>query len=596
MSDTPAAAPLSFAEFPPLTTAEWQARLARDLKGADPATLRWPLPDGFAVEPFYHREAWDALGGPPAPLPAPATPWRNVPALSVPAAEAHGRAQIDHAVHALALGAEGVHFELTGDGDAFDVAYLAEQLALADAYIGYTVAAQPDHLLARLVAAAAGQPLRGFLRFAPGQLPEGAPFGDYRQALRRCVALARGMTAFQALGVNGSFYTNRGATATQQIAFSLNVAAALLTHLPDDSVTLADVAQALHWHVAIGTSYFPELAKLRAMRRLWATLLHAYGLPPAVAAGLQIHAATSSWNRTTLDAHTNLLRHTTEAMSAVLGGANTVSVAAYDCLFHAPNEFAARQARNLLIILREEAGLARVQDPAAGSYFLETLTDTLAREAWALFQRMEAAGGLAEARPQMLDEMRAVTSATFARIASGKQVVVGTNKFQNRHELFDFNPKQLLRSRDFDTTRAAYPTEVLRLATALHFERRTKQSKRAALVLLGMGTIELIEESFYQLLTEPERPELRNSHPAGTLSVLFSSPEGATLMYATPAQFTKLARVILRVPIEEHHFNPPTLLTSDLATMQEALRVFNFHEFSVNGFSTEDVLARLQGK
>ena len=149
MSDTPAAAPVSFAEFPAVTTAEWQARLARELKGQDPATLRWPLPDGFALEPFYHREALAALGGAPAPLPHPLVPWLNVPALPVPA-NADGRAQVDQAVTALARGADGVHFLLT-DAAAFDVTYQAAQLPLDQAFVGYTVAHEPDALLARLV-------------------------------------------------------------------------------------------------------------------------------------------------------------------------------------------------------------------------------------------------------------------------------------------------------------------------------------------------------------------------------------------------------------------------------------------------------------
>ncbi len=108
MSDIPVAAPVSFAEFPAVTTVEWQARLARDLKGQDPATLRWPLPDGFSVEPFYHREALAALGGLPPPLPHPQAPWLNVPALHVP--EGEGRVEIDQAVAALANGADGIHF------------------------------------------------------------------------------------------------------------------------------------------------------------------------------------------------------------------------------------------------------------------------------------------------------------------------------------------------------------------------------------------------------------------------------------------------------------------------------------------------------
>ena len=505
MSDVPAASSVSFAEFPAVTTAEWQARLARDLKGQDPAMLRWPLPDGFALEPFYHREALAALGGPPPPQPHPAAPWLNVPTLDVPA-NGDGREQIELAAAALALGADGIHFNLLGEAAAFAGPYLAELLPLARIFVGYTVTNAPATLLNQLIEAAPGTALHGFLRFAPGPVPEGAELTDYRTALRRCVRLTTGMPDFRALAVNGAFFGNRGATATQQIAFSLNTAAALLAELPDADVSASEVAAALHLHVAVMPGYFVEIAKLRALRRLWATLLHGFGLPAALNERLRIHALTASWTQTTLAPHNNLLRHTTEAMSAVLGGADSLSVAPFDCLYAEANEFSSRLARNLPVLLREEAGLGRVQDPAAGSYFLETLTDQLAREAWQLFQRTEAAGGLPQVRAQLLEEIKAVATETFRRIASGQQVVVGTNRFQDRAEQFSFHPKKLLRSSLFDVTRAAYPTEVLRLATALHFERRERKSKRAAVVLLGYNTNQVIMDTFVQMLHEHERP------------------------------------------------------------------------------------------
>ncbi len=594
MSEILPAPPVAFTEFPALTTAEWQARLARDLKGQDPAVLRWPLPDGLVLEPFYHREALDALGGPPAPLSFPARPWLNVPALLVPAGS-DGRFEVERAVTALEHGADGVHFELARAA-AFDVAYLAERVPLAATFVGYTAADGPDELLAALAAAAPGAALRGFLRFAPSPGPEGPEQADYAGAQRRCVALAQGWPDFRALAVNGAYFGNAGATDVQQLAYGLSTAAALLAELPDAATPLAAVAGALHWHMAVAPSYFPELAKLRALRRLWPTLLHAYGLPAKAAAGLRVHAATATWTQTTLDPHLNLLRATTEAMSAVLGGADSLSVGTFDSLFAAPNDFSGRLARNLSLILREESHLDAVQDPAAGSYFVETLTDELARAAWALFQQTEAAGGLPAARPQVLAAVHEAAAATFRRIAAGKQVVVGTNRFENRAERFSFNPKKLLRSAAFDTTRATYPTEVLRLATALHFERRERKSRQAALVLLGAGINRQIEETFWRLLPHQERSEPAASHPDDALSFLFSSPEEATLMYASPEQFQRFARFLYRIPPERQVFVAPVLLSSDLATLQEAVRVFGFQEMKVQGYSTEDVLARLQGR
>ena len=591
MSDTPRSAPVTFSEFEPVTTAAWQARIERDLKGTDPAILRWTTPDGFTLEPFYHREALAALSEPPVPqLRATGSTWRNVPAYHVPAAD-NGHAAIRRAADALARGADGAHFVLT-DAAAFDVEFLHAQLPLEDTYIGYSLTAAPVGLLHRLLATGAPN-LRGFLQFDPVtcHLPDlPAKYEELREVLQ----LTRHLSDFQGLTLDTAYFGNRGATASQQVAFALATAVTYLHELPTEGLTVADVAKALRVHVAVNPNYFFELAKLRALRRLWATLCHAYGLPPE-AAQVPVLAETASWSQTTLDPHTNLLRVTTEAMSAILGGADVLSVRPFDTLFQAPNEFSDRLARNLSVLLREEAALGTVADPAAGSYYLETLTDTLAQEAWALFQRLEAAGGLPEAMGLALQELHQAAQEQFRRIASGEQVVVGTNRFHNAREQFSFNPKRLLRSREFDSTRATYPSEVLRLATSLHFERREKQKKQAAVVLLGTHTNQLIIESFLRLLPATERPELRESHPEGTLSVLFSSSEAATLMYATPEQFGQLSRYLYRVPTEVP-FVPPALLTSDLATLQEAVRVFGFQEFSVQGYSTEDVLARLQGR
>jgi methylmalonyl-CoA mutase len=521
-----------------------------------------------------------------------------VVALAVPAGT-DGRLQIEQGADALARGAEGLHFQFRGDPAAFAVAELAERLPLAATWVGYTVLQGPAQLLERLRTAANGQPLQGFLRFAPTTVPEGAELLSFRATLRQCLLVARDWPAFSALAVNGTYFGNRGATLTQQLAFSLSTAAVMLAELPDEAsgLPVAEVARALHLDFAISPSYFPEIARLRAARRLWATLLHSYGLPAQGAATLPIHTTTSTWTQTTLDPHSNLLRHTTEAMSAVLGGADSIQVAAFDCLYQAANEFSARLARNLPVILKDEAHLDWVADPAAGSYFIETLTDELARAAWVEFQALEAQGGMLQARARALEAVSQAGLDKFKRIATGQDVVVGTNRFQNPKEKFDFQPKQLLRSRDFDTTRATYPSEVLRLATALHFERRANQDKQATLVLLGNARVnEDIAEAFWHLLHpgqtgQPPMPDIADD----AYSVLFSKPDAATLMYASPAQFDHLARVVQQIPVG-HVFEVPSLVNSDLATLLEAVRVFGFKEFVVEGHHTEEVLARLQGR
>lgn len=597
MADTPRPAPVSFPEFQPVSTEAWQERIQRDFKGADPAVLTWQPAEGFVVQPFYHRETLNALGTLPSPLLSePATTdrtWRNVPAVRV-AAQQSGHEAVAQAQTALERGADGIHFVFADDASAFDVDYLHSHLPLGGTFIGYSVPENPAELVRRLLATSPA--LGGFLAFDPLTHHAGE-FAGHVAELRTVLKLTRELPQFKALTIDASFFGNRGGTNTQQIGYALNVAATYLQQLPDAELSVAEVAAAMQLHVAVGTSYFLEIAKLRALRRLWATLLHAYNLPPGAAAGLRIHTSTSSWLQTTLDPHTNLLRFTTEAMAAVLGGTTSLTVAPFDSLYREPGEFSERLARNLSIILREESQLGRVADPAAGSYYLETLTDTLAREAWVLFQTTEAKGGLPKCWGSVLEEMRTVSRQQFHRIATGEQVVVGTNRFAQAQEEFEFDPKKLLRSRTFDTTRATYPTEVLRLVTALHFRQQLQKNQRAAVVLLGQDANNTVLESFLKTLPAEERAQLTVPElGSDVLSVLYSTPETVTLMYATAEQFRALAREVSAPDSADLSVHLPTLVAADLATMQAAVQRHGFQEFRVNGYNTDDILARLQGK
>jgi methylmalonyl-CoA mutase len=174
---------------------------------------------------------------------------------------------------------------------------------------------------------------------------------------------------------------------------------------------------------------------------------------------------------------------------------------------------------------------------------------------------------------------------------------VGTNRFTQPQEEFDFDPKKLLRSRSFDTTRATYPTEVLRLVTALHFRQQLQKQQRAAVVLLGQDANRAILDSFVKTLPVEERKVLPIPEPpTDTLSVLYSTPETVTLMYATAEQYRALAREVTAPDTADLSVHLPTLIAADVATMQAAIQRHGFHELNVNGYNTDDILARLQGK
>lgn len=238
------------------------------------------------------------------------------------------------------------------------------------------------------------------------------------------------------IGVNARLWGDAGATAVQELAFALAAGADYLRALAERGVPLETAAARMQVAFAVGPQFFTEIAKFRAWRPLWTRVVAAYGCKPEVAASIHVNAATSRWNTTLLDPHVNLLRVTTEALSAVLGGCDSLHISPYDEVTGATNEFSRRIARNVHILLAEEFGFTRPCDPAGGSWYVETLTDELARKAWELFQHIAAQGGFAAALRQGIPQKRVAEAAAEKTDAVGKRRValVGTNLFPNLRE------------------------------------------------------------------------------------------------------------------------------------------------------------------
>ncbi len=198
------------------------------------------------------------------------------------------------------------------------------------------------------------------------------------------------------IDVNGSLIQEAGGTLTEELAFTLSMANEYMAILTARGIDAADVAAGMQFSLASGPNYFMEIAKIRAARILWRKICEVYGLP-AEKSQVRIHSTTSQWNMTLYDPHVNMLRGTTEAMSSILGGADLITVLPFDHPYGKSSAFSDRIARNVQIILRDEAYLDRVADPAAGSYYIESLTDSLAEKAWELFRKTERKGGFRKA-------------------------------------------------------------------------------------------------------------------------------------------------------------------------------------------------------
>ena len=331
--------------------------------------------------------------------------------------------------------------------------------------------------------------LRGCLGADPlGKMAEtGVPVASFENLVKLVKKVKASSPEMKVIEVHGSLIQNASSNLVEELAFSMAMASEYMVILTDRGIDPLTAQEALLLYLGSGPNYFMEIAKLRAARILWVKIAEAYGVEASLAR-IRIHSVSSQWNMTLYDPHVNMLRGTTEAMSSILGGADLVNVLPYDYPNGKGSAFSDRIARNVQIILREEAYFGQVADPAAGSYYIESLTDSLAEKAWSLFCEVESMGGFrkAFAAGWIQDKAEASRKKKTDRASSGRGRILGTNAYPNFHEL---NLHQLITSpkiADMDMTdstlrplqafRLSWPFEKLRL--------ETERSKRRPRVLL----------------------------------------------------------------------------------------------------------------
>lgn len=247
--------------------------------------------------------------------------------------------------------------------------------------------------------------------------------------------MIRSSSPLRTVGVSGYTYSNAGATAVQELAFTFATAIEYLNELLSRGLDITDVVPRFKFTFGIGSFFFMEIAKLRAARVLWHNIIKAYGLKEEDYK-IYIHGKTIDYNKTISDPYVNMLRGTTETFSAVLSGADAITNIPFNNLFKQPDNFSRRIARNTQIILRDESHLDFVIDPAAGSFFIEKLTNDICQEAWKLFQKIVDSGGMFENIKSgfVQNEIKKVADARKSDYAKRKSVLVGTNMYVNPKE------------------------------------------------------------------------------------------------------------------------------------------------------------------
>jgi methylmalonyl-CoA mutase len=248
------------------------------------------------------------------------------------------------------------------------------------------------------------------------------------------LGIVQKFTAFKTIIINGNIFHNSGANVVQELAFTLASAIQGVDKISEQNISLPVIIQKLEFAISVGTNYFVEIAKIRALKFLWRKILvDGYGLSEQEIPPIAVHCTTSSFYNSSISPHTNLLRATTEAMSAVIGGCDSLSVRGFDETFQESNNFSRRISRNISTILREESYFDKVIDPSAGSYFIENLTFEIAKNAFKLLQDVENKGGIVEAFKQnfIQDEIKRSFEQMQNDLLSNEKIMVGVNKFRS---------------------------------------------------------------------------------------------------------------------------------------------------------------------
>lgn len=415
--------PKLFEEFSKVSAYEWKEKILTELKGANfDETMIWESPEGIRVRPFYTSED---LKGIQYFSTGKKGPWKICQSIYVKDANQANSEALD----AISRGAESISFTIPSGN-------ITKEILLR----GIDVETLPLYFDLRFLDPSYLENNKGKIKNAYFNLDcighlarTGNWFSDAEIDFKTLRNLQEGGLE-KIISVDLSLYQNAGADIVQQLAYSLAHANAYFGgELVRDAIT---------FKVSIGTNYFFEIAKLRALRWLYATLAEEYGLPAAC----HIVAEPTKRNKTLYDYNSNLLRTTTECMAAILGGADTVCNLAYDSIYHRSNEFGTRIARNQLLILQHESYFAEVVNPVDGTYYIETLTLELAEKGLQMFKKIEAKGGFLKLLQEGTIQKEIAQSARVEqeKFDVGDLVLVGANAYQSHDDrmkdTMEFNP------------------------------------------------------------------------------------------------------------------------------------------------------------
>jgi len=507
-----------FSEFPPITTEQWEEKINKDLKGADYyKKLHWKTGEGFDVKPYYRSDSLKKTGHMdvfPDELPfvrgnkKNSNKWYVRQDIFVDDAKKANKKALD----VLMKGIDSVgfifdkKFEPTKEiiekvteniyADAAELNFSFQRNAHKVVGIINELAKKYNRDLDRVCGSVDIDPLGELVLNGDFLYPVDTIF----DLTRKMINEAEYLPNFRVLTVNAKHFHNSGASIVEELAFALAQGTNYLTQLTERGLSVDKVAPRIKFNFAIGSNYFMEIAKIRAARLLWANIVKAYGPSNDEIAQMYVHSTTSDWNKTIYDAYVNMLRTTTESMSSIIGGTDSLTVNSFNSVFQEPNEFSERIARNQQLLLKEESYLDEVVDPGAGSYYIENLTDSIADHSWQLFMEVQEKGGFIEAFKAgfIQEKVKGTAKKRDLAIAKRQEIFLGTNQYPNQSESLEntfkpsvFSEKEKLtgeiKAKKLEPYRGAMAFEELRYKT----DQYALKNKRPSVFMLTIGNITL---------------------------------------------------------------------------------------------------------
>lgn len=446
-----------FAEFPPVSTEAWEAAIAVDLKGADyERKLVWRTNEGFNVRPYYRAEnleGLETLNAAAGEFPylrgvSGDNNWLTHQTIEVAApAEANATA-----LQMLNAGVDSLGFEIKDENfSEADLDVLLKDIYMPAVDLTFSGKKMP-HVAALVLAKAEKEGVSKDdtrVNFCIDPIVKHLSMkGDWCEKCggTKCfdkiadlIKKTKEYKHVRVVTVSGNVFSDSGSTIVEELGFSLAVAHEYLVRMMEHGLTIDEAARKLRFSFAVTSNYFMEMAKLRAARLLWANIVKAYGPEKPCSCKMFAHARTSAWNQTVYDPYVNMLRGTTEAMSAAIAGVHSLEVLPFDHSYEAPSEFSYRIARNESLLLKHESHFDQVIDPAGGSYYIENLTKSIADEAWKLFLEVEVKGGYVEAFKAgfVVERVKASAAAKDKAVATRRQTILGSNQYPNFTEVAD---------------------------------------------------------------------------------------------------------------------------------------------------------------